>query len=250
MKCRTIRGRAKTAYFDPEYLNVSRFTAYGYQVSELVELCPDSILEIGSGNGVVTYALRNSGLNVTTVDNDPDLQPDIIGSVTNLPVASHCFDVASCFEVLEHLPFTAFERAMQELFRVVRRYAVLSLPDGERFYRLEMILPFRQSATLGSGGRDGRVSGGKRAPVNVTGQPGQTACGGGGPASGHNHHWQINVRGCSLNRITRIITDTGFQVEKNYRVWERPEHHFFVLRKAVVQKGARPGQPRRTHPAV
>jgi len=49
------------------------------------------------------------------------------------------------------------------------------------------------------------------------------------------HYWEINKEGYPLNKIKDTIKASGeargFFPQKNYRVWENPYHHFFVMGK-------------------
>jgi len=53
--------------------------------------------------------------------------PGIVESVSALARAGNSFDCVFCLEVLEHIP--AYKPALAELFRVSRRYVVLSVPN-------------------------------------------------------------------------------------------------------------------------
>jgi len=45
------------------------------------------------------------------------------------------------------------------------------------------------------------------------------------------HYWEIGKIDYSLNKIVNDIQNTGFKIEKTYRVFENPYHRFFILRK-------------------
>ncbi|MDR2260270.1 MAG: hypothetical protein LBE06_04915, partial [Azoarcus sp.] len=53
------------------------------------------------------------------------------------------------------------------------------------------------------------------------------------------HYWEINKRGYSLKTVMNAIKksgeDAGFTLEKHYRVFENPYHHFFVLKKTFIK---------------
>ena len=55
------------------------------------------MLEIGIGNGFVSKYLKERKIKVTTVDIDERLNPDIAGSVLELPFAKGSFDVVACY---------------------------------------------------------------------------------------------------------------------------------------------------------
>ena len=200
----------KGHYFSPEYVNPRRFASYAYQISEILALEPRSVLEVGIGNGLVTYMLRQAGLEVTTLDFDAALAPDIVASVTEMPVPDGAYDVVACFEVLEHLPFDMLPQALAEIHRAARTWAVLSLPHSGHAASAEVRLP-------GLGVRRLRLACGKLIPRphRFDGE----------------HYWQIGYKGYPLARVLTAMREAGFEVVKTYRCWEVPWHRFFVLKK-------------------
>src|SRR5262249_34963101 len=116
-------------YWSRDYNSKERFCSFWHQVDETLSLEPETVLEVGPGSGIVTYCLRHAGIQMTTVDLDAELGPDVVGSVTQLPLADGSFDAVLCCEVLEHLPWEEAEAALGELARVTRKGVVLSLPD-------------------------------------------------------------------------------------------------------------------------
>jgi ubiquinone/menaquinone biosynthesis C-methylase UbiE len=131
----------KPDYSSPEYCTPYRMASYGYQIKEVISQKPRTVLETGIGNGVVTYLLRRAGIDVTTLDRDKQVKPDVVGSILELPFESNTFHGALCCQVLEHLPFDKFAQALRELCRVTRKFAVISLPDASRHYRLDIKVP-------------------------------------------------------------------------------------------------------------
>lgn len=105
-------------YFRDEYDSKQRWMSYWIQINELRKLKPRSILEIGIGNGLVSHYLRQRGFDITTMDIDERLKPDIVGSVLSIPFSSDSFEVVACFEVLEHLPYGDFLTALKEINRI------------------------------------------------------------------------------------------------------------------------------------
>ncbi len=197
----------KSSYFEPDYLTSERMSAYSYQFSEIVNLRPQSVLEIGIGNGLLSFLLRQSGLDVTTLDFDPMLEPDIIASVTDIPCPADSYDVVACFEVLEHLPFEQFAKAMEELKRVTKSHVIISLPDSGLICKFHIPIIARKllfelpSFILPEHKFDGQ------------------------------HYWEINKKGYPLRKILGIIQETGFSITKTYRFWEFSYNRIFVLEK-------------------
>lgn len=198
-----------THYYD-NYDSKKRFCSYWHQIQEIILLKPTSILEIGIGNGLVSKYLRQKGFNVMTLDIDKRLNPDVEGSVLNVPFSDGAFEIVACYELLEHLPYENFEKALSEIFRVSVSYALLSLPDVNRVYRLYLqISKFREVRKLIPIPRL------RRSVHHFNGQ----------------HNWEIGKAGYSLSKIINDIIGLGFNIEKTYRVFEMPYHRFFILKK-------------------
>ncbi len=185
-----------------------RFASYWHQCDEILKLEPRSVLEVGKGTGFVCAYLSLKGLNITTVDIDPELAPDIVGSVLEIPCADESCDVVACCQVLEHLPYDKFRPALGELARVSRRYVVLSLPDYGRAWPFCVYIP-----------KYGAVKWLWQVPLI---RPPEHKFDG-------EHHWEIGKRGYPLARILADIKSVKLKMLKTYRVFEFPYHRFFVL---------------------
>lgn len=197
-------------YFEAGYDTKERFAAYWHQLDELLGLKVQSVLEIGVGNGFVSDYLRRRGLQMVTIDLDPALVPDTVGTITALPFRSEAFDAVACYEVLEHLPYDLFPAALEEIHRVAGRYASLSLPDCTRAYRVGIQIPKLGDVRL-------------LVPVPKLRRPAHVFDG--------QHFWEIGKAGYELGRITQVITQAGFEVVRTYRVYENPYHRFFLMQK-------------------
>ena len=201
-------------YFNVSYDSKERFISYWHQINEIIKLEPEKVLEIGIGNGFVSKYLKERGVNVITLDIDKKLNPDKIGSVLNIPFTDSSFDVVSCYELLEHLPYENFYQAVSEIFRVSKSYSVLSLPDKNRVCRF-----YIQIHKI--------VISKKLLPLPRLNAPIHKFDG--------EHYWEIGKARYPLSKITKDIQRAGFKIEKTYRIFENPYHRFFILRK--VEKG-------------
>ena len=198
-------------YIDQLYDSKERFISYWHQINEIISFEPEKILEIGVGNGFTSKYLKDRNLNVITFDVEDELSPDVVGSVLKLPFDSESFDVVACYEVLEHLLYSEFPKAMKEIHRVSRKYAVLSLPDVTTVYRINIELP--------------KIRPIKRLVNHPFHRPAQHAFDG-------EHYWEIGKTGYPLERIELDIRQAGLNIIKTYRVFEFYYHRFFVLEKA------------------
>jgi ubiquinone/menaquinone biosynthesis C-methylase UbiE len=194
------------------YDTKERFASYWNQINEVAKLNPRSVLEVGIGYAFVSSYLRRWGFNVTTLDVCREFQPDVTGSVICLPLKTDFFDLCLCCEVLEHLPYSEFTKALQELRRVSSSYVVLSLPDASSYIGLQI--------------------------KGLIGLPPKLLS---LPQLSHRkhvfngyHYWEIGKQGYSLGRILRVIQGSNFGLERTYRLFDCPYHRMFVLRKTNV----------------
>ena len=69
------------------YNNLERWNSYYYQIKEVILSEADTVLEIGVGNGVLKNVLEHqTNIQYKSLDLAEDLKPDIIGSVTKIPL--------------------------------------------------------------------------------------------------------------------------------------------------------------------
>lgn len=197
-------------YFRESYDSKERFISYWHQINEIIKLRPKKVLEIGIGNGFVSKYLKERGINIITLDIDRRLNPDVVGSILNIPFTDKSFDVVACYELLEHLPYENFRKALYEIFQVSNSYAILSLPDTSKVYRIDVQIP-----KIGEIKRLLYLPRRKMPVHNFDGE----------------HYWEIGKFGYSLKKIVEDIQRAGFEIKKTYRVFEFPYHRFFVLRK-------------------
>ncbi len=199
-------------HFSPEsYDTKERFISYWHQIHEIISLEPKKVLEVGIGNGFVTRYLREKGCGVTTLDIVSELGPDVTGSVLSMPFENAAFDVVVCFEVLEHLPYDDFPKALEELSRVSRKHVVLSLPDHTAVYRVNIELP--------------RMKPIKRLVPHPFPRPPFHEFDG-------EHYWIIGKSNYPLEKISHDIERTGFKIVETYRAFEFYGHRFFSLEKS------------------
>lgn len=109
------------------------------RVYETISLIPkdvNSILEVGCGDGRIINPLVKRYEKVYGLDISPKALETvealkIEGRIENLPFEENNFDIVLCCEVLEHLPFKIYEKALQEIERVAKKYILISVPNNE-----------------------------------------------------------------------------------------------------------------------
>lgn len=171
-----------------------------------------NILEIGVGKGFLKHCFKLfPQISHTTVDIAEDLSPDYIASVMNMPFEDKQFDVVVCGQVLEHLPFTDFLPALREIRRVAQHKVIISLPDKRRRFGFAVCLArfgwFRCEWNFSRRSYT-------RRKFKFTGE----------------HYWEIGCKGTLGKDVVKKITEAGYHIEKQYRLWKHSWHCFFILR--------------------
>jgi SAM-dependent methyltransferase len=243
------------------YNTKERLCSFWHQADEVRRLGASTVVEVGIGSGTVAGWLRDRGIEVTTVDVDPELGPDVCGSVTDLPLDDDAFDVALCCEVLEHLPFDHVVPALRELGRVARLGVVFSAPDDRpwlgvsyplyfgmhidavrRRYPIMYGRPLRRTLLRDALARRLRWrEAAFLALVPERWSRGDEVASLDPPPIPHmpwrhdfdgDHHWVLGTAGYPVQRLTDAFAAAGLTVDRDFRVPENPWHHFWVLRPA------------------
>lgn len=204
-----VPERAADHYHKTHYWSDLRVQGYANQLAELYRLDPENALEVGVADGFISEVVaRFTHHRLVSLDVDPALRPGVSGSVLDLPFADGAFDMVMCCQVLEHLPFSQFERAVSELRRVARRTILLSLPDVRRFVSIRVRLPRL-------GWRDLSLSLERRSlgPFEFDGD----------------HHWEIGFEGTRFRDVSDVLGRAGVRVRRCYRLPELPYHCCFLL---------------------
>jgi len=184
-----------------------RWISYWHQIDEVLKLEPKTVLEIGIGNKTVARYLKGQGLEVKTLDINENLNPDFTASVLSMSLDDNLFDLILCAEILEHLPFEDFEKALLELKRVAKRYLVLSLPHFGPPLKFSFKIPLLKEIKIA---------------FKISYYPKHK--------SGGVHYWEIGKRGYSSRKIRNII-EKHFKIQKEFIPFENQNHHFYILKK-------------------
>ena len=123
-----------------DYIDKDRFLSYRTQLELITEINPHSILDIGVGRKLLEKLLPED-IRYTGLDFDFNLRPDVQGNIEFLPFKNKSFDLITCFEVLEHLPFDKIVFILKELKRVSRGKVLISLPYANLKFKFSSYLP-------------------------------------------------------------------------------------------------------------
>jgi ubiquinone/menaquinone biosynthesis C-methylase UbiE len=199
----------RSHYAFAKYYSKERWSSIWHQVDEVLKFEPKSVLEVGGGLGVFKHAMSCFDVLVTSADIAQDLKPDIVGSITELPIEDNSFDVTCAFQVLEHLPFDHFSQGLKELKRVARKAIIISLPDAKPVYPVSICLP-----RLGN--KQFLVPklfvDYKKMPLHWE------------------HVWEVNRPNYEIGRILRVFSELRISNVSTYRVSANPYHRFFIAR--------------------
>lgn len=200
----------KNPYQTLRYTNSKRVFSYAHQLSCVLEEDGQEILVVGPGPGMVVSMLRLMNFHVTTLDIDPDVNADVVAHVLEMPFSKNSFDIVLCCQVLEHLPFHDFDKALRLFKEVSRKAAIISLPDASRHIDLILNLPW-----FGKIKKSFDYPPGKKhswAHMKDVG-----------------HFWEIGYADINLNKVKNIMTGAGWKIDRTWRVPELPWHRFFLL---------------------
>jgi len=197
----------KKTYFK-SYDDKERWTSYWYQINSVIKTNSKNILEIGVGNKTVSTYLKNRNIKITTVDINPSLKPNYVLDVTKLTqkLKQNSFDCVLCAEVLEHIPFKYFEKALEQIKQITSEHAIISLP----YSALKMKISFKISLF--------------KEKIFYINFPFPLFH----KYDGH-HYWEVGKKGYNFKKIIKIIK-RKFKIEKYFLVPEHQDHMFFILK--------------------
>lgn len=196
------------------YDTLSRFISYHTQITLIKELKSDNILEIGVGNKTVSNYLITQGLEVTTLDIDKTLNPDIVGDVRKIPLKDNSFNVITAFEILEHIPHKDVSKAVKEIARVTKKHAIISVPHPSAAFELILKVPFLGIIADKTFFRLFFEFPYKFINFTLTKE----------------HYWELGTKKADVNDFRNILRKY-FKVTKEVRPLLNSYHHFFVLSK-------------------
>lgn len=202
-----VQVQADVHYRPQTYLAPKRMASIGYQVVLIANrFQAGSLLEVGVGAGLSAQLLGRCGFRVSTLDVDASTHPHVLGSVTDIPCDDRQFDVVSCCQVLEHLPWSEAQRALAELHRVTRHGGLISVPTNRPS------LYVRLHAFGRTGTRSLRLPALWRARNRLPSQ----------------HSWELHA-GVSTRQFRAALRGAGFRIEREMQPVEHPYHHFFMV---------------------
>lgn len=202
-KVQTSEGHYKFS----SYMHLKRWNSIWHQMNEILKSTPTSTLEIGPGPGTLKSIASLFGHTITTLDIDPSLNPDILGSATAIPLKNNEVDTACAFQVLEHIPYEHALKAFKEMCRVARRTVIISLPEAKRSWSNRLYIPLL-----------GDFHFFVRRPTYF---PSEHRFDG-------EHYWEISKKGYPLRKIIRDLSEHA-NLTRQYIIPENTYHRLFVF---------------------
>lgn len=199
----------KCHYDFGRYVPKQRWASMWHQLDEVIKYNPSRVLEVGPGPGVFKATAGQFDVKVETLDIDPELKPDHVASVFDMPFEDNTFDVVCAFQMLEHLPFEKSLEAFGEMARVAGKAVVISLPDAATRWPISFYIP-------------------KIGPVNFSIPKPRLRV----PQHQFDgeHYWEINKVNYPLKRVkTELMRAGTVRLLNTYRVAEHPFHRFFIF---------------------
>ncbi len=205
------------------YENPARYQLYYHITRAVLDCRPKSVLEVGSGNGIVSAGLSAAGVPVTRIDLDSNLKPDLRGDVTRLPFVENAFDLVLASQVLEHIPVDMLSSTLAGLARVACRRVVLSVPYNQHYFSLGMQVKINKYLYLGGRVNRWLEKWGEQRFYLGRSQTKRTF------EFDGEHHWELGYRQYPMHWFLDLVAP-HFEVVESFRVPNSPYHYAFVLK--------------------
>ena len=126
-------------YYEKFHLKKKELTEWErIRINDTLNILPEenSLLEVGCGDGRILNRLVGKYKNTCGLDISYNAlkyvkTKTIHGNLENLPFPDNSFDIVMCCEVLEHLPYSTYKKAVEEIERVAGKYILISVPNNE-----------------------------------------------------------------------------------------------------------------------
>lgn len=200
--------KEKNFYLNKNYTTKDRWNNYWYQIDAVRTFKGvDSVLEVGPGGKMVADFLAKLGFSVKTLDVNESVDPDYVASVDNMPLENKSFDVVLAAEILEHLPFDKFDKALAEMKRVARMGVVISLPHSGYTFSFSFKIPLLKWKF-----KIAKIPHFWRTKTSMS-----------------DHYWEVGLKNYPFRKIESRIKKSGFKIIKKHIGHDDPAHVFFVL---------------------
>jgi len=215
-----VKSLPEEYYSFESYNSKNRILSYWYQITEIIRTKPKTALEIGIGSGMITGYLKQIGVEVKTLDVNSNLKPDFNFSILQLKdnkVNIGAYDVVICCRVLHHVEFNKLGEALENIFIITKKYAVITLPVDEA--RIYLMSRYTSSPIFTISVKLPHFV--KRMYSKIT----KKNIGSG--------LWQINSsKETSLKNVNKIIKK-NYKIIRGYQLPEDKSHFIYLLEKKL-----------------
>ncbi len=193
------------------YMHMSRWSCYYIQVKKTLALKPQSVLEIGPGDGLFGWYMQKNGVDYTSADHADDISSNVKVNLgfEKLPFEDDSFDVVCAFQVLEHIPFDKVPFALSEISRVTKKYAYFDIPQYGKHIQFLLKIPLLK-----------RLSYHAVLPWPVKHE-----------FDGF-HYWEVGKKDYSRS-IVRSKIQSYFSIVEEFTILENPKERFYLLEKKI-----------------
>ena len=204
-----------------------RFTSLQFQLKALVELGdePKSVLEVGPGRGYFRAMAEILGYEISTVDLNPENNPDYDCKISELEPPDQ-FDVVCAFQVLEHMPYQSSLEMFQEMARLSKKWILISVPTKRHSLSVRLQVP--EKLTRRRFGLSW-LRGGKQLTVRME-FPRQSDLPNQEPEDWKPHHWELGRKGYPTKRFMKDLSGSGFQLVERFTNPYHDYHEYFVFK--------------------
>ncbi len=130
-------------FFHQSFIRINeRPIELSFVFRQLMQTCPQKVLDVGTGTTALPHVIRNCGFLVTATDNVKDYWPSgmfnrhyyvMNDDITNTRINDR-YDFISCVSVLEHVE--AYDKAITNMFKLLQPngHLLLTFPYNENQY--------------------------------------------------------------------------------------------------------------------
>ncbi|MDB9899799.1 class I SAM-dependent methyltransferase, partial [Flavobacteriaceae bacterium] len=126
---------------DNENLRINR-------TKDLIPTDVNTIIDVGCGNGFFLKTLEDLKLyklfgiepSINAINQNLSSLKLDKGTIDDIKFDDDFFDLVTCLEVIEHLPFKTYEKGLLELERISKKYIIISVPHQET--RNHVVCPY------------------------------------------------------------------------------------------------------------